>query len=220
MRRGIAWDDIFAGYCDGAEEARELHAVEIRLTPDIVRGFPTRRVRAGCSLLREVRGPGRVAVGLGGLEAQHPPEPYGEVFELAKAEGLGSVPHAGEVAGPASIRGALDALQADRIRHGFRAVERTPRSWPSSRNGASSWTSRRSPTCGPAPSGRSPSIRCRRHGGRALLDLDDDHDTDSPRDYDVKGAHSESIRDRPEAGTEGALCDEGTRERLRAIGRP
>ena len=40
-----------------------------------------------------------------------------------KGEGLGSVPHAGEVAGPGSIRGALDMLQADRIRHGIRAVE-------------------------------------------------------------------------------------------------
>ena len=66
---------------------------------------------------------GVVGVGLGGLEAEYPPEPYAPVFELAKAEGLGSVPHAGEVAGPASIRGALDALKADRIRHGFRAVE-------------------------------------------------------------------------------------------------
>ena len=66
---------------------------------------------------------GVVGVGLGGLEAQYPPEPYAPAFELARAEGLASVPHAGEVAGPASVRGALDALGADRIRHGIRAVE-------------------------------------------------------------------------------------------------
>src|ERR687888_749676 len=34
-RRGVDWDEIFSGYCDGAQEARELHGVEVRLTPDI-----------------------------------------------------------------------------------------------------------------------------------------------------------------------------------------
>src|SRR4029077_5328157 len=56
-------------------------------------------------------------------EAEYPPEPYADVFALARSLGLGSVPHAGEVAGPASVRGALDALGADRLRHGIRAVE-------------------------------------------------------------------------------------------------
>ncbi|HEX4323336.1 MAG TPA: hypothetical protein VHZ77_01775, partial [Gaiellaceae bacterium] len=36
--RGVDWDEIFSGYCDGAQEARELHGVEVRLTPDIFRG--------------------------------------------------------------------------------------------------------------------------------------------------------------------------------------
>src|SRR5919205_2985646 len=35
--RGVDWDEIFAGYCDGAAEAREAHGVEVRLTPDITR---------------------------------------------------------------------------------------------------------------------------------------------------------------------------------------
>ena len=38
--RGVDWDEIFSGYCDGAQEARELHGVEVLLTPDIVRSFP------------------------------------------------------------------------------------------------------------------------------------------------------------------------------------
>jgi adenosine deaminase len=36
---------------------------------------------------------------------------------------LHSVPHAGEEAGPASIRGALDALLAERLGHGVRILE-------------------------------------------------------------------------------------------------
>jgi aminodeoxyfutalosine deaminase len=47
VRRGVAWEDIYAGYCDGADEARELHGLEIRLTPDIVRGFPLEECEPG-----------------------------------------------------------------------------------------------------------------------------------------------------------------------------
>src|SRR5262249_10250818 len=67
---------------------------------------------------------GIVGVGLGGLEAEFPGAgPYEDAFKLAKSLGLGSVPHAGEVAGVDSIRSALDELEADRLRHGIRAVE-------------------------------------------------------------------------------------------------
>ena len=38
-RRGVRWEEIFSGYCDGAQEARERFGVEIRLTPEIVSGF-------------------------------------------------------------------------------------------------------------------------------------------------------------------------------------
>src|SRR5207248_9661416 len=66
---------------------------------------------------------GGVGVGVGGLEAGDPPDPCRQVFTYAKSLGLGSVPHAGEVAGAASVRGALEGLQADRLRHGIRAEE-------------------------------------------------------------------------------------------------
>ena len=95
----------------------------VRLTPDIYRGAPVEVAEEVVRYATAYRERGVVGVGLGGLELQYPPEPYAEVFALARAQGLGSVPHAGEHAGPASIRGALDALGADRIRHGIRAVE-------------------------------------------------------------------------------------------------
>jgi adenosine deaminase len=48
---------------------------------------------------------------------------FTEVFAEARSRGLRSAPHAGEDAGPESVRGALDALGADRIMHGVRAIE-------------------------------------------------------------------------------------------------
>jgi aminodeoxyfutalosine deaminase len=123
VRRGIAWEAIFEGYCDGAQAARELHGVEVRLTPDIVRGFPLSEAEELVRWAARYRDRGVVGVGLGGLEADFPPEPYAPAFALARELGLASVPHAGEVAGPPSVRGALDELGADRVRHGIRAVE-------------------------------------------------------------------------------------------------
>ncbi|HEY2429128.1 MAG TPA: adenosine deaminase family protein, partial [Acidimicrobiales bacterium] len=51
------------------------------------------------------------------------PERFAGAFDIARAAGLLSCPHAGELAGPDSVRGALDSLHADRIQHGVRAVE-------------------------------------------------------------------------------------------------
>ena len=123
VRRGCGWEDVFEGVCGGAQEARELHGVEVRLTPDIPRGFPEDEARATVEWSARYRDRGVVGIGLGGLEAEYPPEPYAETFMLAKSLGLGSVPHAGEVAGAESVRGALDSLQADRLRHGIRAED-------------------------------------------------------------------------------------------------
>jgi adenosine deaminase len=62
-------------------------------------------------------------VGIGGSEAEHPPEPFAPVFREARRLGFRTSAHAGEAAGPASIWGAIRALRVDRIGHGTRAWE-------------------------------------------------------------------------------------------------
>jgi len=66
---------------------------------------------------------GVIGFGLGGYEVGAPPEPFAPLFQTAKSAGLLSVPHAGETVGPASIWGSVQALGADRIGHGVRAIE-------------------------------------------------------------------------------------------------
>ncbi|MEU1474437.1 adenosine deaminase [Streptomyces sp. NPDC005760] len=66
---------------------------------------------------------GVVSFGLAGDEAGHPAGPFAKAFAIARDAGLISAPHAGEHAGPVSVRAALDALGARRIAHGVRAVE-------------------------------------------------------------------------------------------------
>jgi len=66
---------------------------------------------------------GVVAFGLANDEVGFPPEPFAEAYAIARQAGLLATPHAGELAGPESVIGALDALGADRIQHGIRAIE-------------------------------------------------------------------------------------------------
>jgi len=221
-RRGCAWQEIFEGACNGADEARELHGVEVRLTPDIPRGFTQEEARTTVDWSARYRERGVVGVGLGGLEAQFPPEPYADVFRLAKSLGLGSVPHAGEVAGPPSVRGALEELEADRLRHGIRAVEDPglvaelagrgtvldvcPLS--NLRTGAV-----RSLAEHPLPQLVASGVRC-------SISTDDPamFDTDLTRDYEAAASLGLTPRAAYDAGVAGALCDDATRERLRALG--
>ena len=83
---------------------------------------PTESV-AQAHLATRYAGEGVVAFGLANDEALWPPEPFAEAFAIARDAGLISAPHAGELAGPESVIGALDALGADRIQHGVRSIE-------------------------------------------------------------------------------------------------
>jgi len=120
---GVAQEVSFEGFCDGVQAAREQLGIEVRLTPDVTRFAPLDVACETARLAVRYRERGIVGLGLGGPEVGYPPEPYAEAFAIAREGGVASVPHAGETEGPRSIRGALDALHADRIRHGVRAVE-------------------------------------------------------------------------------------------------
>jgi aminodeoxyfutalosine deaminase len=222
VRRGVAWEAIFDGVCAGAQEARERHGVEIRLTPDIPRGFSQEEARATVEWAARYRDRGVVGVGLGGLEAEFPPEPYEDVFALAKSLGLGSVPHAGEVAGAASVRGALENLQADRLRHGIRAVEDSGLVAELAGRGTVLDVCPLSNlrTGAVASLAEHPLPRLVAAGVRCSISTDDPamFDTDLTRDYEAAASLGLHPRDAYAAGVAGALCDDATRERLRAIG--
>ena len=68
-------------------------------------------------------GRGVVGFGLSNDERRGPAEAFERAFAIAARAGLLLVPHAGELAGPASVSASLDRLHADRIGHGIRSVE-------------------------------------------------------------------------------------------------
>jgi aminodeoxyfutalosine deaminase len=118
----IGLDPIFDGCCAGAAEAEEVHGVIVRLTPEQYRGCDPEYGETLARAAVRYRERGVVGFGLAGLEGRYPDAPHEPAMRIASDGGLGLVPHAGEAAGPESVRSAL-RLGASRIRHGVRAIE-------------------------------------------------------------------------------------------------
>jgi aminodeoxyfutalosine deaminase len=218
--RGLDTDEVFGGYCDGAQEARELHGVEVRLTPDIPTVYSPEEAETIARYAVAYRGRGVVGLGVGGIE--DPSEPFARAFALARDGGVGSVPHAGELAGAGSVRTALEGLAADRIRHGIRAIDDPGLVRELAARGTVLDVCPLSNlrTGAVASLDEHPLPHLVAAGVRCSVSTDDPamFDTDLSRDY----AAAESLGVDPqalyEAGVAGALCDEETRERLRATG--
>lgn len=116
------YDRPLAAALDGFEAGREAFGTHCRIIVDHPRGFPIEYADQLLDAALRHRDRGVVALGLAGPEAQSG-APVAEVFHRARAEGLHSVPHAGEATSAASIREALDMLMPERIGHGIKAVE-------------------------------------------------------------------------------------------------
>jgi len=117
-------------YCEAVEDARrraraEL-GIELRWCFDIPgeAGVPAADVTL--QVATELRPDGLVSFGLGGPEIGVPRAQFEPHFRAAIAEGLHSVPHAGESTGPETIWDSLTHLGAERIGHGI-AAARDPR---------------------------------------------------------------------------------------------
>ena len=120
---GVPQEVWFEGLTRGRMKVAAAFGVTIAWVFDIVRDTDHVKADYVTGVAIDGRADGVVALGLGGSEQGHPPEPFAPCFERARAGGLHSTPHAGEHAGPESIWGALRALGAERIDHGVRALE-------------------------------------------------------------------------------------------------
>jgi aminodeoxyfutalosine deaminase len=122
LMHGADGEEVLAALEEAIRDGEERLGVRLRLIPDIVRNVPQMADRTVEWALAG-RGRGVVALGLAGIESRFPSEPFREHFATAAREGLHCVAHAGEHAGPDSIRSVLEACGAERIDHGVRAVE-------------------------------------------------------------------------------------------------
>lgn len=123
IHKGLAFTDQLAALNRARAWAEATHGVTATWVIDISRERSADEGMIVANWVANAQGDGVVALGLGGPEVGHPPEGFEAAFERARAAGLASVPHAGEIDGPQSIWGALRLLHADRIGHGVRCLE-------------------------------------------------------------------------------------------------
>jgi aminodeoxyfutalosine deaminase len=114
-------------YVEAVEDARTAaerdFGIRLRWVYDIPGEFGIPAAEATASYALRHAPDSLIGFGLGGPEIGVDRPQFKPVFDMARAAGLHSVPHAGETTGPETIWAALGELGAERIGHGTSAVQ-------------------------------------------------------------------------------------------------
>jgi len=120
--RGFDFRSVWRAIREAQKEAYAEWPVEVWWNLDAIRQFGPEHVMEVAKLAADYVGDGAVSFGIGGDEAGGPAHGLRTAFAYARDAGLRLTAHAGETAGPESIRAALD-VGAERIGHGIRAAD-------------------------------------------------------------------------------------------------
>jgi len=121
---GLGDEEHVDGIARGIDDAR-AHGVEGRILISAVRNFGVEQALRVARYAAERPHPYVVGFSMAGDEQNFPAPLFAEPYAIAAEAGLGCTMHAGEWAGPESVRAALE-LPITRISHGVRAIEDPP----------------------------------------------------------------------------------------------
>jgi len=122
-RESLSADDAIRSVIDGLRRGEAECGIPARAIVICMRHHDEALNIAAVEAAARFAGYGVGAVDLAGDESRFPTSAFRRVFEAAAALGLPVTIHAGEAAGPESIREAVERLGAVRIGHGVRAQE-------------------------------------------------------------------------------------------------
>jgi aminodeoxyfutalosine deaminase len=122
VRAGIDPAAVAEALTAGREIARTQHGVDLAWIFDTAGEFGGEYAWETLRWVLEHRPEGTIGFGLGGPEIGVARGEFTAQFAAARAEGLHSLPHAGETTGPETVWAALRELRAERIGHGIGAV--------------------------------------------------------------------------------------------------
>lgn len=118
-----AWQEYLAAIAEAAAEAERHDAITLRGVVTCIRHFGPDKARAVALCAAETAGALVTGFGIAGNETIGRLRDFTWAFDCAREAGLGLTAHAGEWAGPESVRDALAVLRVARLGHGVRAIE-------------------------------------------------------------------------------------------------
>jgi adenosine deaminase len=118
--RGVPAETVLEGVWEGQRQGERDFDTRMNVILDPGRQWPE-YVTAVSEIAVRHAGNGVIGFGIGGDEANFPPDLFVDDFARVRAAGLRRTAHAGEAAGAESMWGAVRLLEAERLGHGVHA---------------------------------------------------------------------------------------------------
>jgi adenosine deaminase len=122
VQQGLSLTDVIRAVLSGWNAGRKENGLEGGVIITALRDMPPAQNLSLAQVAGRFVGEGVVGFDLAGDEAGHPPGLHEDAFRLARSLGMNITIHAGEAAGPESVRQAI-GMGAVRLGHGVRAQE-------------------------------------------------------------------------------------------------
>ena len=122
VQEGLSLTDVVRAVLSGWDAGRKAYGLEGGIIVTALRDMPPEQNLALAQVAGRYVNEGVVGFDLAGDEAGHPPILHEDAFRIARSLGLNITIHAGEAAGPESVRQAI-SMGAVRLGHGVRAQE-------------------------------------------------------------------------------------------------
>src|SRR2546421_10844639 len=122
VQHGLSLPDVIRGVLSGWSQGRKAFGLEGGIIVTALRDMPPAQNLALAQVAGRFVNDGVLGFDLAGDEAGHPPILHEDAFRVARSLGMNITIHAGEAAGPESVRQAI-AMGAVRLGHGVRAQE-------------------------------------------------------------------------------------------------
>jgi adenosine deaminase len=123
MQHGMSYPTLVDSVSSAMRSAERDFGVVGRIIVTCVRHFGVEHAEETARLAERSPHPMVVGFGMAGDENHGAPKDFQRAFKIARGAGLKTTAHAGELAGPQSVRDAIRDLDVLRIGHGVRASE-------------------------------------------------------------------------------------------------